>query len=193
MLIVFDLDGVLVDTREAHYQALNKALVEFGYLPIQRRDHLARFDGLPTSTKLELLGINDRRVEERKQVLTAEYLGAMPYNPKVRPFMQDYLRAGWRVGVASNAVRSTVDTCLRGLGVDGLVFSLSNEDVSRPKPNPEIYLRAMAHAGIGPADTVVVEDRPQGVEAARAAGVARVVQITDPDEVTHECPDPRGW
>src|SRR5690349_10956359 len=72
--VLFDLDGVLLDARELHYETLNQALEEFGYRPIPREDHLARFDGLSTSQKLLMLGIDDERVKHRKQELTLEGL-----------------------------------------------------------------------------------------------------------------------
>ena len=189
--VVFDMDGVLVDAKEWHYEALNRALRLFGHA-ISRHDHLVTFDGLPTRTKLEMLtrerglpsGLH-RLIGQLKQAYTLQLI-----HERCRPtFQHEYalsrLKArGLTLGVASNSVRATVETMMRHTRLDAyLDFKLSNEDVSEAKPHPEIYILAAEQAGIAPTQCLVVEDNEKGVAAARAAG-ARVMIVKDVNEVT---------
>lgn len=177
--VCFDLDGVLVDTRRIHWEALNKGLEAVNEPTLTWEDHLP-FDGLPTAVKLDILGVTNPLCARVKQQATLKLL------QKLQP--DDEL---WRifdavhtVGVASNAVRSTVDLCMKRL-ILAPTFTLSSEDVENPKPDPEIYLKAAELARVPPSELLVVEDKDVGVEAARAAG-CQVLQVTSPDEVTLE-------
>jgi HAD superfamily hydrolase (TIGR01509 family) len=189
-LVVFDLDGVLVDTRHIHFQALDRALETCGHRPLTREQH-ADLDGLPTATKLRTLGLDNPYISRWKRVYTDQLIASLPPDPTKRELVEVFTASGWRVAVASNAVRSTVDQCLAHLNI-APEFSLSNEDVFHPKPDPEMYLAACSIAGLPPERVVVVEDRDRGVQAALAAG-CWVLQVADPDEVTREYCDPDGW
>ena len=183
-LVIFDMDGVLADLRDVHYNALNAALVEFGHKPILRREHLLKFDGLPTAKKLKYLGVVDERVAPRKQELTKAMLIGTPQDPEKFHIFEWIKENVCPVAVASNSVRETVDTVLDGIGISKLAgFVASNESVSRPKPSPAIYLHCMAHYGIGPSETLIVEDSTNGRAAAVASG-AHVLAVTSPEQVT---------
>jgi HAD superfamily hydrolase (TIGR01509 family) len=191
--IVFDMDGVLVDAKEWHYEALNRALQLFGY-EISPTDHRTTFDGLPTRVKLDKL-IEQRGlprglsafIAELKQTYTLEIVR---HNCKPT-FSHEYalsrLKAeGYRIAVASNSIRETVDammakTCL----VEHLDVTLSNEDVKAAKPDPEIYLLAAQKLGVSPAECLVVEDNQNGIRAARAAGTA-LMEVSGVDEVSYD-------
>ena len=102
---------------------------------------------------------------------------------KCRPvFEKEYMvsrlrREGYRLAVCSNSIRDTLDMMVRqsGLG-EHFEFLISNEDVSKPKPDPDIYAAAIARMGVTPQETLIVEDAPHGVEAARRVG-AHVCQV----------------
>lgn len=191
--VIFDMDGVLIDARDWHYEALNLALGLFGY-QISRFDHLVTYDGLPTSRKLEMLTLErglpaglHAFINEMKQLYTLDQVHA-----HCRPrFNHEYalsrLRAdGLRIAVASNSIRSTIDLMMSRSGLDGyLDFVLSNQDVTRPKPDPEIYCRAMERLGLPPAQCLVVEDNVNGVKAARASG-AHVMVVSSVHDVDYE-------
>lgn len=190
--ILFDLDGVLIDATDWHYEALNRALGLFGF-GISRYDHLATYNGLPTRKKLEMLSVEKglpisihgllNRVKQaytRDEILT-----------KCRPmFEKEYMlsqlrRSGYRLAVCSNAIRESVELMLRQAGIyEYFEFCISNEEVSRPKPDPEIYLKAINRMGIGPKQVVIVEDAAHGVEAARKAG-GHVCQVAGVEEVDY--------
>lgn len=176
--IVFDMDGVLVDAADCHYEALNRALALFGHA-IGRDEHLARFNGLATREKLAILSLErglpaalHGLINRLKQDFTQAMLPAVAVPvPAHREAMARLRAEGYRIGLASNSVRRTVDMVLERCGLADLIeVALSNEDVARPKPDPEIYLKAAALLGVAPAACLVVEDNPNGIAAARAAG-----------------------
>lgn len=191
--VVFDMDGVLIDAREWHYEALNRALGLFG-MEISRFDHLVTYDGLPTKVKLEMIS-RERQLprslhsflNDLKQQYTHELIVQ-----HCRPvFQHEYALSrlkleGYRLGLASNAIRSTIQEMIERASL-GHYFDvvLSNGDVVNAKPDPEIYLRAIDMLGLEPYEVLVVEDNEKGVKAASEAG-AHVVQVSGPTDVTYE-------
>ena len=189
--VIFDLDGVLVDAKDWHFEALNRALCLFGY-EISRYDHLVTYDGLPTRKKLEMLSLErglprplHRFLNELKQIYFMQMVHA-----KCRPlFQHEYaisrLRSmGYKLVVASNAIRRSVEVMLEKCGlVSYFDFLLSNQDVERPKPDPEIYEKAIARLGLTPDECLVVEDNQKGIRAAAAAG-ARLLVVKTVNDVT---------
>jgi len=193
-LIIFDLDGVLVDAKEIHYQALNKALEKHGSrFVIQRNEHFFIYDGLPTRKKLQLLTSNKGLPAETydqiwhdKQDHTIEVINS---SLKIDHRLCDVLKAlrkKYRIYVASNSIRETMKLMLIRTGlIEYVDYFISNEDVVHPKPHSEIYLRCMVHAGVNPKECLVVEDSSQGRKAALEAG-AHLFGIERMDEVTYE-------
>jgi HAD superfamily hydrolase (TIGR01509 family) len=189
--VLFDLDGVLVDATEWHYEALNRALGLFGY-NISRYEHLSTYNGLPTRKKLEMLSVErglpvalHGLINRLKQIYTREEIVA-----KCRPvFEKEYMisrlkREGLRLAVCSNATRDSVELMIRKSGLyDHFDFLISNEDVSKAKPDPEIYVQAISRLGCRPNEVVIVEDALHGVEAAQRAGgnVCKVAGFSDVD------------
>lgn len=189
--VIFDMDGVLIDAKEWHYEALNQALGLFG-LGITRQMHEGEYDGLPTRDKLLRLSANyplpvslHGFINEMKQRYTMQLIYERCWPVYEHQYTLAGLRkAGLRLAVASNSVRSSIETMLsRAQLIDYLDFFLSNEDVSKGKPNPEIYLKALHLLGLQPQECVIVEDNPHGLAAARATG-AHVMAVRDPSEVT---------
>jgi len=190
--IVFDMDGVLIDAREWHYEALNNALRLFGF-EIAREDHLDQYDGLPTSKKLEMLtskhGLPKELhslINQLKQMFTMDIVQA-----SCRPtFNHEYAlsrlnREGYDLAVASNSIRLTIETMMAKAALGSyLKFVLSNEDVLEPKPSPEIYLNAFEKLGYAPNEVLVVEDNEHGIQAARASG-ANVMVVKSPEDVSY--------
>ncbi len=189
--VLFDLDGVLVDATEWHYLALNRALALFGF-DITRYEHLSGYNGLPTRKKLQMLSVEKglpaalhNTLNRLKQVYTRDEILT-----KCRPvFEKEYMlsrlrKEGYRLAVCSNSIRESLAMMIHQSGLDEYFeFLVSNEDVSRPKPDPEIYLTAMARMGVEPAETVIVEDSPHGIESARRSGahICQVSGFTDVD------------
>lgn len=190
--IVFDMDGVLIDAREWHYDALNSALRLFGY-EISHDDHLELYDGLPTSKKLEMLSNRHGLprelhglISQLKQMFTMDIV-----QTSCKPtFNHEYAlsrlsREGYQIAVASNSIKSTIQTMMTRAALERyLTFFLSNEDVLEPKPSPEIYLTAFEKLGLKAQEVLVVEDNEHGIQAARASG-ANVMVVKSPADVTY--------
>ena len=188
-LVLFDLDGVLVDTKRIHFNALNEAL---GSNAITEEQHLSIFDGLTTNQKLDMLGLSDenkQRVYNEKQKLTYKKLDDIKENENIINLFTRLQEEGYEIGICSNAIKRTVVKCLSRIGVTGLCsFYLSADDVDNSKPHPEIYWKAMSIAGVLPDETIVIEDSPVGLTAAQRSG-ANVIRVNSPDEVNKDLID----
>ncbi len=191
--IIFDMDGVLIDAKEWHYEALNRALELFGYT-ITRYDHLVTYDGLPTRKKLEML-TKERNlpkelhgfINEMKQQYTMEIVHAKCKPVFQREYAMSKLKAdGYRIGVASNSIRNSIVTMMDMSDLSKYIdIIVSNQDVKEGKPNPEIYTKAIEGLGMKPEDCMVIEDNINGIKAGQAAG-AFVMQVETVNDVTYD-------
>jgi beta-phosphoglucomutase len=176
--IIYDLDGVLVDATEWHYEALNRALNVFGFI-INRQEHISFYNGLPTRKKLEVLSKEKgfplalkEFVNSLKQVYTRQEIlrNCTPHFEK-QYMIAKFRKEGLRQIVCSNAVRDSVDLMLRQSGIsEYMEFFIGNDEVQKPKPDPQMYQIAMEKLGLKPEEVIIVEDSPHGIEAARASG-----------------------
>jgi len=187
--VIFDMDGVLIDAKDWHYEALNRALSHFGF-NISRYDHLVTFDGLPTMKKLEMLSEENglphslhHFLNELKQIYTAELIHTRCKPQFMHEFALSRLKSmGYKVAVASNSVRSSIDLMMSKCNLDQYLDGIvSNQDVKHGKPDPEIYFKAMDLLGVRPSETLVLEDNEHGIAAARAAGTHLMIigEVTD--------------
>jgi beta-phosphoglucomutase len=187
--VLFDMDGVLIDAREWHYESLNRALALFGH-KIARHEHLESYDGLPTRSKLRMLSLERRFpvslhdfVNQLKQVYTTEMIAQHCRPNFAHQFALARLRReGYRVAICSNSIRATMELMLgKACLLEYTEFFLSNEDIKHPKPHPEIYLTAMERLGVAPHECLIVEDNVNGIKAATASGghVMKVVDVND--------------
>jgi beta-phosphoglucomutase len=181
--VLFDMDGVLIDAKEWHYESLNQALGLFG-LAISRYDHLTTFDGLPTRKKLEMLSLEGSLprelhdfLNEMKQQYTMDIVFAQCKPRFAQEFALSTLKSqGYKMAVCSNSIRNTVLTMMQKARLDCyLDVFISNEDVSRGKPDPEMYLKAMKDLAVTPEECLIVEDNENGIKAARASGAHLLV------------------
>jgi len=190
--VIFVMDGVLIEAKNWHYEALNKALGLFG-MEISRYDHLVTYDGLPTRKKLEMLsterGLPTRLhgfINDMKQRFTMELVHAQ-CKPR---FHHEYAlsrlnQEGYRLAVASNSIRGTVQAMLERSALIGyLDFFLSNQDVTNGKPDPEIYTKAIQRLGLTPDECLVLEDNENGKNAARASGTW-LMEVDEVEEVNY--------
>ena len=193
--IIFDLDGVLVDARELHYEALNRALsdIDKKYI-INREEHLSTYDGLPTTSKLkkltELKGLPEDAhdlIWKGKQEFTYKIINEeMTYDERLRGVLSKLKSEGYTISVASNSIRDSVKMMLLRKGLlEYIGFFYSNQDVNKPKPSSEIYLKCMIKAGVNPDQTIIVEDSHIGRRAAQSSG-ATLCAVRDVDDVTYE-------
>ena len=189
--IIFDLDGVLVDTKIIHFEALNMALKRFKYKEISLDDHNKVFDGLPTKEKLIILNKKNElpiesfsKINNYKQKITSKILKKkIKKNQNILKIFK-HLYKDYKIAVATNAVKSTLNICLEKLGVSKYIhYKLSNEDIKNPKPNPEIYLKIFIHFGIYPNEALIAEDSHYGREAAISSG-AKLLPIKKLKDLT---------
>lgn len=192
-LIIFDLDGVLVNARELHYRSLNLALEEYDkkYV-ISRDEHLSLYDARPTSKKLKMLTEQKglpadmhHEIWKSKQKMTRRIIDEeYTYDEKTREILRKLRTDGYHLVCASNATRETVKMMLLRKGfIEFFDFFMSNEDVRNFKPSPEIYLRCMVKAGVSPKDTLIFEDSHIGREAAISSG-ANLCGIINNEDLT---------
>ncbi len=188
--VLFDMDGVLIDAREWHFEALNEVLRIFGY-EITRAMHEDRFDGLSTSKKLEMLtkevglprhihGMINRIKQDRTLRIAAS--NCFP-NIAHQVLISKLKMQGFKVGVVTNSIRQTTEFMLTYAGLFELLdVVITNQDVDKPKPNPDGYQLAMQKLDVLPSETVIVEDSPYGITAGKASG-AKVVQVNSVSDV----------
>ena len=189
-LVIFDLDGVLVEAKNIHYDALNEALGE--EYAISWAEHLSTYDGLKTNQKLEMLterkGLpleSHTEIWEKKQKLTLQKLKELKPNQTLQSVMDALVEDGYKIAVCSNSIRKTVLTVLSKLGImEFMDYIISNEDVQNSKPHPEMYWRAISKMGCLPEETLIVEDSPYGLLAANRSN-AYVLRVKNPQEVTY--------
>ena len=176
--IIFDLDGVLVNTKLIHFSALNYALENNKIAPIKYEDHVKIYDGLPTSEKLALLNKINKiskkqkiNIHKLKQKRTLNLLMKSIIFDKKKFDLFESLHRKYKIGIATNAVKSTLTICIKKLGINKFVdFTVSNQDINNPKPNPEIYFRIFIKFGVYPDETIILEDSHYGRQAANHSG-----------------------
>lgn len=188
--VIFDLDGVLIDATEWHYDALNDALCLFGF-EITREEHMGFYNGLPTVEKLKVLsekkdlplGLHGV-IKAMKRKYTDEKVAQLCRPSHEKQIMLTYLkRSGYRLACCSNAQKYSVLNMLRYSGIeDFFEHIIGNDEGFAPKPAPDIYLAAFERLGLSPKETVIVEDAPHGVAAAKASG-GRVVEVKGFEDV----------
>jgi len=193
-LVIFDMDGVLVDACEWHRVALNKALQEISGYQISVKDHFSEYNGIPTKVKLKKLvekghvrASDVEEIEKEKQRKTVELIerSACERTEKIE-LMKHLKKKGIKIACYTNSVRETTELMLERTGILSYFdLLITNQDVTNPKPHPEGYLACIERMQLSPSDCLIIEDSPKGIEAATATG-SRVMVVQSPDDVTIE-------
>jgi HAD superfamily hydrolase (TIGR01509 family) len=189
-LIIFDLDGVLVEAKNIHFDALNEALGP--KYAIEWDEHLSKYDGLKTNQKLEMLTQDKglpidmyKSIWEKKQRLTLHKLYNLQPSPQLQVCISSLVNQGYKIACCSNSISKTVLTVLSKLGViEYFDLILSNEDVKNSKPHPEIYWKAISMMGCLPEETLIIEDSPFGLLAANRSK-SHVMRVESPKDITY--------
>jgi beta-phosphoglucomutase family hydrolase len=183
--VIFDIDGVLVDSGAAHRRAWRKLGEEVG-VPFGD-DLFARTFGQRNDSIVPTWlgeGVSARRVEElgeRKEELYRDLVrcGEVRIYPRVTELMRELGGAGFAVAVASSGPRANVDLIIDVIGAKDVVSaSIAAEDVRHGKPHPEAFLTAAARIGVEPERCAVIEDSTHGIEAAKTGGMLAVALLT---------------
>jgi HAD superfamily hydrolase (TIGR01509 family) len=176
--VLWDLDGTLLDSEEYHWLSWRETMASLGH-PITRDQFLATF-GLRNDEILpRWLGASATREEIDRVSLQKESLyrkvlreGGVAPLPGAAEWVRRLLGEGWLQAIASSAPRANVDVVLEVLGMASFFQAVvSAEDVTRGKPDPQVFLTAAARLGVQAPACIVVEDSPMGIEAARRAGM----------------------
>lgn len=181
--ILYDLDGVLVDATEWHYESLNIALKEVAGFIIERDEHISTFNGIPTKKKMEILNEQNRlspnlfqQVWDKKQEKTKEVIERSASIDQNKIRLHDNTK-NMKKACITNSIRETAMLMLEKTGqLEFMDFVISNEDVTEPKPSPEGYNLAMKRLKLEPHECMIVEDAPKGIEAGKLSG-ANVYEV----------------
>jgi len=192
-LIIFDLDGVLIDTKNIHYESLNLALLEIDQkYKITINEHLKKYDGLKTNQKLNMLtqekGLPQslhKQIWNRKQELTLTMLEDIQVNDDILNCLKS-LSKNYKLVCCSNSIRKTIFVILNRLKIiEYFDLIISNEDVVNSKTHPEMYWKAMACFGFTPEETLIIEDSPHGLLAANRANT-NILRVDNSKQITLE-------
>jgi len=189
-LIIFDLDGVLVDAKNIHYEALNESLPE--KYRINWDEHISKYDGLKTNQKLDMLtkykGLEKEKhtsIWEKKQIITLNKLQNLRQSKELIECIGQLSKDGFKIACCSNSIRKTINTVLSKLGIIQFFdLILSNEDVTNSKPHPEIYWRSISNMKVLPEETLIIEDSPTGLLSAFRSN-SLVMRVTSPSDITY--------
>jgi HAD superfamily hydrolase (TIGR01509 family) len=174
--LVFDFDGLLVDTESAALRAWEETLAGLG-VPVPRDVWHAAIGGQGTDAAMlaylaDLLGHADAAaLRERWWVRHLALVDAAPLRPGVAGYLAEAVRLGLGLAVASSATGDWVAAHLRRLGTHETFTVVATGDAHRAKPAPDTYLGALAGLGVPAGEAVAFEDSPTGVRAAKAAGL----------------------
>lgn len=195
-LIIFDVDGVLVDTDELHFLALNQALckLNYGFAEITRDQHECFFKGLPTKVKLKALkakypSIDVDAIHALKQELTAEHVQAAIKPRAEHVQMIQQLSQQYKLAACSNALESTTRQMLKCAGLikyfDKVVGADTYEDC-KPKPSIGMYCKIGVEVGVHASQTLIFEDSEVGLEAARNVERSHYAFVDDLYELNYD-------
>ncbi|HOF86905.1 MAG TPA: HAD family phosphatase [Armatimonadota bacterium] len=183
--VLFDNDGVIVDTAEGHFQSFAALGEEEGYT-ITREQFAGLFgrhnrDIFPILLGHPLPEEDIARLADRKEALFRELVtGRITALPGVLTLLPALKAAGFHVAMGTSTPRANVDLILGALGLAACFDAIvSAEDVTRGKPDPQVFLLGADRLGMPPAHCVVVEDAVAGVQAAKAGGMKALAVTTN--------------
>jgi HAD superfamily hydrolase (TIGR01509 family) len=179
---VFDLDGTLIDSMPAHFEAWTAGLRACGFRGEFSEDYFYSLGGVPTKKIVEMLNARDgtaldpSEVAHRKEEI---YLRLLPATPLIEPvvaFARGLVARGKPVAIASGGGHHVVHAALRTHGlVELFPVVITPEDVAHGKPSPEMFLLAAKKMGAPARECLVLEDAELGRQAAVAAGMDYVL------------------
>lgn len=199
--VIFDVDGVLVDSYAAHFESWKRLGRETGVtlteeqfaesFGLRSRDVVRQWKVSDTSISISAGGNGDKgmrpltdtevqRLDRRKEKIFREILEKdFPGMDGALELIEALAAEGMKIAVGSSAPKENVDLVLDRLGVrDHVQTIVTGEDVQRGKPDPQVFLLAAVRLGVRPDRCVVIEDAVPGIEAARSAGMKAVALVS---------------
>ena len=179
--VIFDMDGVLVDSYHAHFQSWRELAAELG-VEVTEADFVRHFGrtsreiveaywGEGRFTDEEIAELDRRKESYYRRIISQNF----PEMPGVRSLLSRLKAAGFRLAVGSSGPPENVRLVLEKLEAGPLFDAVvTGMDVTRGKPDPQVFLLAAKRLNLPPEHCVVIEDAPVGIRAAHAAGMAAV-------------------
>ncbi len=190
--VVWDLDGVIVDSADAHNASWAAMAREFGVAYDPERDFAAIFGRHNTDIISSVWNVTSSEEIERmaasKEGAFRQAAASLKPLPGVPDLMRELAQRGWKQGIGSSAPMENVELLLAAAGVaDYMQAIASGDDVSRGKPDPQVFLLAFQRLGVEPENGVVIEDAPAGIQAGLRAGAATLgVTTTQTEEILRQ-------
>lgn len=189
--ILYDLDGVLIDTTDWHYVILNKALEQVAGTRIEKHENDLYYDGLPTMAKLDRLRKEGRvtlaqydEIYRIKEIHFMEYINTFTQERPEKRLLHEWAKnRGLILGCVTNCRAEVTEAMLQkseqGQYMDAIVH---RDEVNNPKPHPEPYITCMVKLGIPPSECIILEDSDAGMKSAYATG-SLVIKVDSVDVV----------
>jgi HAD superfamily hydrolase (TIGR01509 family) len=182
-VVIFDFDGVLVDSERFHYMSYNAVFQKYGHT-IDETEYYKYWTSLGLGPKGEIeryqLDIDPLAIRREKRPVFSEYCrnGTIRFFPEARELVDLLWRAEKTLAIASGTMRSDIEAILENEGLRERFASVVGSDTAALKPDPESFLIVLREVGARPKDAVVVEDAEKGVGAAITAGIPVIVVRT---------------
>jgi beta-phosphoglucomutase len=181
--VIFDMDGLMVDTEHLHHESFKAVLEGYGVKPVSNNQGVIHIAGVSAEANWEHFkkqyGFDADTVEltKKKHRTHLKLLqGKVEAMPGLSELLEDLKKNGCMIAIASSSVREQIDLIVNRLGIMGFFDAItSGEEVVNGKPAPDIFLRAAAKLGVEPTECVVLEDAMNGMKAAKAANMYAVV------------------
>ena len=185
--ILFDMDGVLVDSEPLFLSAINRLLGQDGVTPISVEENERFLIGTTIGETWRQLKLNrplplptEQYIQRYDEVVRQVMMEELAPQPGVRELLDTCNRRGLPKAVASSSLHMWVDLKLNAIGLTGAFDAgLGGDDVTRGKPEPDIYVKAAGQLGVPPQECIAIEDSPVGISAAVASGAYTIAVRTE--------------
>lgn len=185
LAVIFDMDGVLVDSYQAHWQSWRMTAAEFGRELTEEqflrtfgrtsREIIAEHWGTGLLTEEQMVAFDRRKEALYREIVEHDF----PAMEGARELIDDLHATGFKLAVGSSGPAENVVLALDKLGVRHVFHAtVTSRDVTRGKPDPEVFLTAATRLGVEPRNCAVIEDAPVGIAAANAAGMTSIALLS---------------
>jgi beta-phosphoglucomutase family hydrolase len=181
--VIFDMDGLMVDTEYLHHTSFKKVLEQYGVNPVPNIHGVIHVSGVSAEANWELFkekynfNADTAELTRSKHKIHLKLLknNVVPM-PGLFELLKDIKEHGYRISIASSSALEQINLIVNRLGITNFFDAItSGEEVTSGKPAPDIFLKAAAKLGIEPTQCVVLEDAMNGMKAAKAANMHAVV------------------
>lgn len=187
-LIMFGLDGVLLDYQKILKESFNETLKEYGY-PTLTDSKRYYFDNLPIEGQLQILNVDPEEIPKMKiwhDSLVMMRMKSIEKDHELIKVFRSLQEEGYKVAVCSNAMSRTVHPIITELGLSEYIDMIRTvDDVSNPKPHPETWWDVMSDLGVFPEDCIIIENSKRGLDSAYHSGVhvKQVQSVYSPEDI----------